>query len=169
MAKHVIWAGAFALVAALLESTLFARIAVYRTVPDLVLGIVVYSAYVNGPMTGQLTGFFSGLLLDCLSAAPLGLNAFTGALAGVLAGSLRGTFFLDAFFLPMALCAGATVLKGAVFFLLRLLFAGAVPAYTLSGPVFWLELLFNTLLAPFMFALLKRFGPLLSGERGGAA
>ncbi|MDR1899498.1 MAG: rod shape-determining protein MreD [Treponema sp.] len=164
MVRNVVWAVVFALVAALLQSTLLDRLAIYRVVPDLALGIIVYSAYVNGTMTGQLSGFFSGILLDFLSAAPLGLNAFIRTLVGALAGLMKGTFFLDVFFLPMILCASATLVKALVIFLLHLLLAGAIPAYSLNSPLLWVELMLNTLSAPFLFALLKVFGPLLAGK-----
>jgi rod shape-determining protein MreD len=165
MAKNVIWAVVFALCAAILQSTLLNRLALYGAVPDLALGIIVYSAYVNGTMTGQLSGFFSGVLLDFLSAAPLGLNALIRTVIGALAGLMTGTFFLDIFFLPMALCAAATMVKILALFLLHLLFAGAVPAYPLGEPLLWVELGLNTLSAPFLFGLLKRFHPLLAGRR----
>jgi rod shape-determining protein MreD len=72
MVKKIVWGSVFILAAALLQSTVFLRLVIYvRAVPDLALCVLVYSAYVNGIMTGQLTGFFSGLLLDFLSAAPL--------------------------------------------------------------------------------------------------
>jgi rod shape-determining protein MreD len=116
-------------------------------------------------MTGQLTGFFSGFFLDFLSAAPLGLNAFIRTLVGALAGLLKGNFFLDFLFLPMALCAGATLLKALAYFLLHQLLAGAVPAYSLLLPAFWVELAMNTFLAPFLFAFLKLFDSLLTGRR----
>jgi rod shape-determining protein MreD len=166
MVKNVVWAVLFALIAALLQSTLLYRLAIYRAVPDLALGIVVFSAYVNGTMTGQLSGFFSGILLDFLSAAPLGLNAFVRTLVGALAGRMRGTFFLDVVFLPMILCAAATLVKAVVVFLLHLLLAGAVPSYSLNSPLLWVELMLNTLSAPFLFALLKVFKPLLAGKEG---
>jgi rod shape-determining protein MreD len=166
MVKNVVWAVLFALVAALLQSTLLYRLALYRAVPDLALGIVVFSAYVNGGMTGQLSGFFSGILLDFLSAAPLGLNAFIRTLVGALAGRMKGTFFLDVIFLPMILCAAATLVKAVVIFLLHLLLAGAVPAYSLNSPLLWVELMLNTLSAPFLFALLKVFKPLLAEREG---
>ncbi|MDR2257744.1 MAG: rod shape-determining protein MreD [Treponema sp.] len=165
MAKNVVWTVVFAVIAAVLQSTLLARLAVYQAVPDLALGIVVYSAYVNGTMTGQLAGFFSGVFLDFLSAAPLGLNALIRTLAGALAGLMKGAFFLDVFFLPMALCAAATIVKALALFLLHLLFAGAVPAYSLTAPVLWVELAMNTFLAPFLFGLLKLFQSLLTGRR----
>jgi rod shape-determining protein MreD len=165
MAKNVIWTVIFSIVAAVLQSTLLRRLALFRAVPDLALCIVVYSAYVNGAMTGQLSGFFSGILIDFISAAPLGLNALIRTLAGGLAGRMKGPFFLGAVFLPMILCAAATLLKAAALFILHLLFGNAVPAYSLVSPLLWTELCLNTLLAPFLFFLLKRFMPLLSGRR----
>jgi rod shape-determining protein MreD len=164
MAKNVAWAAIFSLVAALLQSTLFFRLSLHRVIPDFTLGIVVYSAYVNGTMTGQLSGFFSGLLLDFISSAPLGLNALIRTLIGAVTGLLKGTFFLDVVFLPMILCAAATLFKALMLFLLHLLLAGAVPSYSLTAPALWIELLLNTLSAPFLFGLLKLFRPLLAGK-----
>jgi rod shape-determining protein MreD len=165
MIKPVVWGTVFALTAGILQSTLLSRLAVYHAVPDLALGTLVFSAYVNGAMTGQLTGFFSGLLLDFLSAAPLGLNAFVRTLIGAAGGRMNGTFFLDGVFLPMALCAAATAMKAALYFLLNLLFSGSVPAYSLAGTALWVELLLNTLTAPFLFGFLKLFKNLLAGGR----
>jgi len=165
MAKKIIWGIVFILVAALLQSTVFSRLAVYiKAAPDIALIILVFCAYLNGTMTGQLMGFFSGFLLDFLSAAPLGLNALVRTLIGALTGFIKGTFFLDIFFLPMALCAGATVFKALIYFLLHLLLAGAVPAYNVFGLTFWIEIGMNTLLAPFLFSFLKLFGSLLVGQ-----
>jgi rod shape-determining protein MreD len=165
MGKNVIWATVFALIAGILQSTLLSRLSLYHTVPDLALGILVFSAYNNGSMTGQLTGFASGILLDFLSAAPLGLNTFIRTLIGALTGFLKGTFFLDAFFLPMALCGGATIFKALMLWILNILFAPVVPAYTAAAPMFWIEFIFNTFSAPFLFALLRLFKNLLIERR----
>ena len=168
MAKNVVWGIVFILVAALLQSTVFSRLAFYiHAIPDFALIILVFIAYVNGTMTGQLTGFFSGFLLDFLSAAPLGLNALVRTLIGALTGLIKGTFFLDIIFLPMALCAGATAFKALIYFLLYLLLAGAVPSYNVFGLTFWVEMGLNILLAPFLFGFLKLFGSLLMEQREG--
>ncbi|AEF85141.1 rod shape-determining protein MreD [Treponema primitia ZAS-2] len=161
MGKNVIWATIFALIAAILQSTLLSRLAVYHAVPDLALGILVFSAYNNGTMTGQLTGFFSGLLLDFLSAAPLGLNTFVRTIIGASAGLMKGSFFLDTLLLPMALCGASTLVKALSFWILHILFASAVPTYIALSPTLWVEFTLNTLLAPFLFALLKLFKSLL--------
>jgi len=166
MAKKVIWGMVFILIATLLQSTVFSRLALYlRVVPDVALVILVFIAYVNGTMTGQLTGFFSGFLMDFLSAAPLGFHAFVRTLIGALAGFIKGTFYLDFFFVPMALCAGATAFKALIYFLLHLVLAGAVPLYNVFGLYFWIEMGLNTLLAPFLFAFLKLFSSILMEQR----
>jgi rod shape-determining protein MreD len=162
MIKNVIWISVFALIASILQSTLLSHIAIFRAVPDLALGIIVYCAYINGSMTGQLSGFFSGILSDLLSAAPLGLNSLIRTLVGVLTGLLKGAFFLDFLLAPMVLCAAATVLKALIVLLLHLLFSGAIPAYPFAAPQLWIELAMNTVTAPFLFALLKRFRGLLA-------
>jgi len=156
MIKRILLGCAFILAAALLQSTILSRLSLYiHAVPDLALVILVYSAYVNGMMTGQLTGFFSGFLLDFLSAAPLGLNMFIRTLIGAITGFIKDTFYLDYLFLPMALCAGATILKALILFLLHLLFPESVPTYFLRDLTLWVEIALNTLSAPIIFAFLR--------------
>ena len=165
MAKNIIWACIFILAAAILQSTLLAKLAVFNAVPDIALLILVYVSYVNGTMKGQLTGFFGGLILDFLSAAPLGMNAFIRTIIGAVTGLFKGNFFLDYFFLPMALGFLATAVKAVLLFLLHLLFSGTVPAYSLTHPTLWVELGMNTLLAPLVFAFLRLFKTTLTGRR----
>ena len=62
------------LVAALLETALLSNIIFLPAVPDLLLLIVLYLSVYNGSLTGETAGFVSGLMLDFLTAAPLGLN-----------------------------------------------------------------------------------------------
>jgi rod shape-determining protein MreD len=163
MGKNVFWASFFVLIAVILQSTLLSHIRIYRTyvTPDLALGILVFTAYINGTMTGQLTGFFSGFLMDFISAAPLGFNALIRTILGAGLGTMKGTFFLDGFFLPMGLCAVSTLVKALLYYILHLLFADAISAYSLGEPTLWLELTFNTLSAPLLFGFLRFFSTLL--------
>jgi len=164
MIKKIIWTVIFGLIAAILQSTLLSHFTLYRAVPDLALGIIVYSASVNGMMIGQLSGFFYGIAQDFLSASPIGLNALIRTLLGALAGLLKGNLLLDVVLLPMILCALATLLKALMLFLLHLLFGEGVHAYPLTAPVLWAEMALNTITAPFLFALLKRFKTLIAGK-----
>jgi rod shape-determining protein MreD len=116
-------------------------------------------------MTGQISGFFSGLLLDFLSNAPLGLNLFVRTVIGALTGILHGAFFIDKIVMPAVLCAGATLLKAGLLLLLNFLFAGAIPAYSFSSPVLWVELAMNAVLAPLIFLLFKIFNNAVSKRK----
>ena len=169
MIKRIVCGILFIFGAALLQSTVLSRLALYvRVVPDISLIFLVFIAYMNGVMTGQLTGFVSGFLMDFISAAPLGFHAFVRTLTGALAGFLKGTFFVGFFLLPMSLCAGATLFKALVYYLLHLILEGAVPFYNVIGLEFLIELGMNTLLAPFLFFFLKLFGSLLMEQRRNA-
>jgi rod shape-determining protein MreD len=163
--KNIVWASVIILFAAILESTILPRLAIYEARPDLALVILVFVAYVNGTMTGQLTGFCSGLLIDFLSAAPLGFNTFIRTIIGAAAGTMKGTFFLDPVTLPMILCIAATLAKALLIFILHLLFAGAVPSYSFISLQLWVEVLLNAFFAPFIFGLLKLFKPILIAGR----
>ncbi|MDR2941917.1 MAG: rod shape-determining protein MreD [Treponema sp.] len=157
MIRNIIWTIILAIIAGILQSTVLGNIALFGAVPDLALCIVVYSAYVNGTMTGQLSGFLSGLLLDFLSAAPLGLNCLIRTIIGAVTGLFKGAFFLDVFFLPLILCALATIAKALILFLLNLIMGQIVPVYSLFSALFWVEFGLNSLSAPILFFILKHF------------
>lgn len=164
MIKNIVWTLLFTLAAILLQSTLLTRLP-FPAVPDLALEILVFSAYMNGSMTGQLTGFFSGLLLDFLSAAPLGLNALVRTILGAVSGLAGSVFVFDAVLLPALLCAAATGLKALLLFVLRFLFTEEVAAYSFASSLFWVELALNAFTAPFLFALLHCFSSLLIKQK----
>ena len=165
MVKKILFALLLILIAALLQSTLFFRLSIYYAVPDIALLVLVFVSYVNGSLMGETTGFFGGLLLDFISFSPLGLNLLVRTVTGYLVGLLQGVFFLDRVFLPAALCAGATLLKAGLLFVLNFLFADAIPVYNFIAPAFWIELAMNTVLAPFLFMFFNLFGKLLVMEK----
>jgi len=165
MIKSIVWTVILCVVAWILQSTLIARISLLNVIPDIALCIVVFSAYVNGTMTGQISGFFSGLFLDFISAAPLGLNCLVRTVIGALTGIFKGAFFLDVFFLPVILCALATLLKALVILIIHLFMGSAVPAYSFTASKLWIELGLNALCAPILFLLLRNFRPILTGRK----
>jgi len=161
MIRKILWTVFLCVIAGILQSSILPKIPFFKVVPDLALCVLVYSAYVNGTMTGQVSGFFSGVLLDFLSSAPLGLNCMVRTVIGALSGVFKGSFFLDIFIMPVILCALATLLKAVIILIIHLIIGQAVPTYSLTSPILWIELGFNCLCAPLLFLFLKRFKPLL--------
>ena len=162
MIKNIISTVVLCTIVTILESTILSDL---KILPDLAMCILVYSAYVNGAMTGQVSGFFSGLLRDFLSSAPLGLNCLIRTLIGAVTGLFKGAFFLDTFFMPVILCTLATIAKAICYLILHLVIGSDIPIYSFVSPVFWIELGINALSAPLLFFLLKKIKFLSSARR----
>ncbi len=157
MGKIVFWTSITVLFFSLLEATILSNLLFLPVVPDLVLLIVVYVSFMNSSITGSTVGFISGMLLDFLSASPVGLNAFTKSVTGFIAGKFSGSFNQNKILIPALMGFSATLLKAILTLVLSLFFGSNILVYKLTGSVFWLEVLVNTICAPLVFALLGVF------------
>jgi len=164
MTRSIIWTVVFSTIAVILQSTVLKSIEILKVVPDIALCILVFSAYVNGTMTGQISGFFSGLFFDFISQAPLGLNCVYRTVIGALAGLFKGALFLDYFFMPVILCSLATIIKALIKLFLKLIMNLPIEVYSLASSTFWIELGYNAICAPLIFLLLRNFKPILVGR-----
>jgi rod shape-determining protein MreD len=164
MTRSIIWTTGLCIAVVILQSTLIAKISFFNVIPDIALCILVFSAYVNGTMTGQISGFFSGLFYDFLSAAPLGMSCLIRTLIGALTGLFRGSFFLDPVFLPVILCIIATILKAVIVNILHLFMGDVIPSNSFLSLNLWIEVGFNAVCAPLLFLILKHFKPIIVGR-----
>ncbi|AEJ19533.1 rod shape-determining protein MreD [Gracilinema caldarium] len=165
MSRTVGWATVLIIIAGIIQSSLLSKIAIFHVIPDLALIILVYVSYVNGSMTGQITGFVSGIFLDFLSFAPFGFNALSRTIIGSLVGLLKGTFFLDIVIFPALLCAGATIIKAIIIAIIHFLFNANTPAYHFTNNMLWIEVAINAASGPFVFAFLKLFKKILMSRK----
>jgi len=164
MTRSIVWTVVFSTAAVILQSTVLKNIEILKAVPDIALCVLVFSAYVNGTMTGQISGFFAGLFYDFISEATLGLNCFSRTIIGALAGLFKGSLFLDYFLMPVILCSLATIIKALIRLLLKLAMNLSIDVYSLTTSIFWIELGYNALCAPLVFLLLRNFKPILIGR-----
>lgn len=148
--------------AVVLQSTLLHWVAVRGVIPDLGLIVLVFVAIRRGSMTAQLSGFASGVVEDVLSLSPLGFHAFIRTVVGFLYGLTEGSIFVDPILMPVILIIIATLFKALISSLLvAFLSIPAAGFGVFAGPL-WIELGYNAVLAPFLFAalgLLKAFKP----------
>ena len=146
--------------AVVLQSTLLHWIAVRGVIPDLGLIVLVFVAIRRGSMTAQLSGFVSGVVEDVLSLSPLGFHAFIRTVVGFLYGLTEGSIFVDPIFMPVILIIIATLFKALISSLLVVFLSIPAAGFgVFTGPL-WIELGYNAVLAPFLFAalgLLKAF------------
>jgi len=73
-----------------IQTTVFPHLRIFGASPDLLLLATIAVAYEDGPDTGAIFGFFSGLALDLFLSTPLGCSALSFAIVGYLVGVFQG-------------------------------------------------------------------------------
>jgi rod shape-determining protein MreD len=152
-------------VAVLLQSTVLRWVALKGVKPDLALILLVFVAVRRGSMSAQTSGFLAGLLEDILSLAPVGFNALLRTLLGFFYGLTAGSIFVDPALMPVLLVLVATVLKGLASSLLVVIFRVPAPGFQIFAGPLWIEVGYNAVLAPFLFAPLRLLRALAPGEK----
>jgi rod shape-determining protein MreD len=111
------WARMVALVllTALLQVTFFARVELFGTSPDGAVLVVMSLGLLAGSVTGAVSGFSIGLLVDCLLMQTLGAFAAALMTVGYVAGRYRETAGRPTRRLLPLLGAGFTLLGTAAF------------------------------------------------------
>ena len=157
MRKVILWTVAAAFLLGVFETAILSHIRFLPALPDLILILVVYIALHNGTVAGITAGFFSGLIFDFLSLAPMGLHSFVFTALGFLYGILYRKYNVRRFFFPLILGLSATFLKAGILLVLHVLFGQGIQVYNLLAVSFWIEVVENALCAPLLFMLLGLF------------
>jgi len=138
-----------------LQSTILSKIAIRGVRPDLALIVLVFVSLRRGSMVGQVTGFASGFIEDLMNVSPLGFHSLLKTVIGFLYGLFSGNVFIDPFLMPIILTIAATILKGFVSGLISSIFGIAASGFITFAGRLWIEVGYNAVLAPFLFALLN--------------
>ena len=136
MRKVMLWTAAAAFLLGVFETAILSHIRLLPALPDLILILVVYIALHNGTVAGVTAGFFSGLIFDFLSLAPMGLHSFVFTVLGFLSGILYRKYNVRRFFFPFILGLSATFLKAGILFILNVLFGQRIQVYKLFAVPF---------------------------------
>src|SRR5437867_9887964 len=107
MRRTLSWA-AVVVTALVLQSTIFAQIRLGGARPELVYLATIVLAFLEGPSSGAVAGFFGGMAQDFLLNTPKGITALTLTLVGYVVGTLRQYIVTPSPLLPVAIVGGAT-------------------------------------------------------------
>jgi rod shape-determining protein MreD len=114
-------------VAVLLQLSFFSQVELLHVNPDILPALVVSLGLLGGSMTGAVSGFSVGLLIDCLLVAPLGATSLVLLSVGYLAGLYRERFDIASSLTPPLLCMGLTMLAELGFGAVQLLLGVDAP------------------------------------------
>jgi len=100
---------------AVLQTTVFTHLRVFGAIPDLCLVATVAVAFEEGPQTGAIFGFASGLFIDLFLATPLGLSALANAATGYAVGVFQSGFVRESRTMPLVLGFIGGLIGGTIF------------------------------------------------------
>ncbi len=103
-----------------LQLSFFSRVAVFHVSPDVLPALVVSLGLLGGSMTGAVSGFSIGFLVDCLLVEALGATSLVLLTTGYLAGLYRERFAISSRFVAPLLCMGLTLFAELMFAALQL-------------------------------------------------
>jgi rod shape-determining protein MreD len=118
---------ALVVVAVLLQLSFFSQVELFRTSPDILPAVVVSLGLLGGSLTGAVTGFSVGLLVDCLLVETLGATSLVLLSVGYLAGLYRERFDVTNSLLPPLLCMALTLVAELSFGALQLMLGVDAP------------------------------------------
>ena len=152
----------------LLQSTILNRVAIRGVRPDLALIVLIFVSMRRGPMVGQVSGFATVFLEDLMNVSPLGFHSLLRTVIGYVYGLLSGNVFIDPFLMPIILTVIATILKGILAGIVSAIFGLAASGFITFTGRLWIEVGYNGVIAPFLFALLNLFKMFKQADKEGA-
>jgi len=156
MIRRIVAIGAIIITAVLLQSTVFAQLRLLGVRPELLFLVTIILAMLEGPAEGAVVGFVSGLAQDMLLNQPKGITALTLTLLGYAVGMARPFIVSPSPLVPTIVVAIATAL-GLAFYEIVSFLLGTFDAPTAYGvKVALLTALYNAVLTPILYPLLRR-------------
>ena len=148
--------GAVIVTAILLQTTIFSQIKLLGVKPELLYGVTVLLAVLEGPREGMIFGFAAGISLDFFMNQPKGVTALTLTLLGYTVGLAQQYIVSPSPLLPTMLAAFGTFAAMCFYQLVRFLLGGLDLQTVAFFRVALLTGVYGGLLTPLMYPLLRR-------------
>ena len=157
---------AILVVALALQSTVLTRVTLFGVIPQLVFVAVVSLAFLEGEKVGVCVGFAAGLLLDFqLPESILGLTALVYTLVGFGVGTARHYIPSSSVWTPIFGVAVASVVAECGYAVLAIMMGERWVSIANTGKIAAFVVLYNTLLTPFVFPLVRKVADKVRPER----
>ena len=153
------------LTAVLLQTTVFAKLRILDVSPDLLLVVVISFALLEGPTVGSVLGFSGGFMRDLLLDAPSGLTGLSYLLVGYMVGVARPYIGSSTIFVPLAGIFAGTMVATGLYEIFQALLGARTPPLSRAIQVVVLTAVYNTLLVPFIYPLLRRVANFYRAEK----
>jgi rod shape-determining protein MreD len=137
-----------------LQSSLYPFISLANVMPNLLIILVVSTAYMRGKTTGMIIGFFSGLLLDILYGNLIGLYALFQMLIGYIAGFANAIYSEDDYTLPLVFVAIGDFIYQFLYYVFEFLLRGKLDFPYYFRTIIVPEIIYTVAAATIVYKLL---------------
>lgn len=137
-----------------IQSSMFHYIGLANVVPNILLILVVSTAYMRGKMSGLLLGFFSGILVDIIFGRVIGLYALIYMLIGYLIGFSHKIYDKDDFTIPIILVAISDIIYGFFYYVFEFLLRGRLNFFYYFRRIIFPEMIYTIAVSIFLYKLL---------------
>jgi rod shape-determining protein MreD len=142
--------------ALLLQTTVFPNATLLGAKPELMYLLAIAFGALEGPASGAVAGFAGGMAQDFLLNHPKGITALTLTLLGYAIGMLRQFIVSPSPVLPVFLVAGGTFVGVLFYGVVTFLLGQLDTSWLYQLRVAALSALYNALLTPIAFPILRR-------------
>lgn len=122
--------------------------------PNLLLILVVSTAYMRGRSSGLIIGFFSGLLIDIMFGSLFGLYALFLMVIGYVAGYTNKIYSKDDYALPLILIAIADFVYQFLYYIFEFLLRGKLDILFYLRKIIIPEIIYTVAAATVVYKLL---------------
>lgn len=139
----------------IIQSSTFHYFALANIMPNLLLILVVSTAYMRGRTAGLLLGFFSGLLVDLMYGNfIIGLYALLYLLIGYLMGFTNKVYSNDDYTLPIVFIAVSDFVYGFFYYVFEFLLRGRLNLLYYLRRFIFPEVIYTVAVSIFLYKLL---------------
>ncbi len=164
--KRVLSIAAIVLLSFLMQTTIFQSLALADVVPNFLLIVTVTFGYMRGEKEGMYTGFFSGLLVDCVFGSVIGLYALLYMVIGYLNGLCRKLYYSDHIVVTVALISISDLIYNFFYYICEFLFRNRLDFFFYLTRIIIPEMVYTLLAAVVLYRFLYSFNSMLEhGEK----
>lgn len=139
----------------LIQSAMFHYVALAGIMPNLLLILVVSTAYMRGRMSGLMLGLFSGLLVDFMYGSYIiGLYALLYLLIGYFIGFTNKVYSNDDYTLPIIIIAVSDFIYGFFYYVFEFLLRGRLNFLYYFRRMILPEIIYTVAVSIFLYKLL---------------
>ena len=145
----------------LLQSSVFVYFELANVVPDILLILVVSTAFFKGQNAGLLTGLFAGLLMDFCIGDFLGIFAILYMVIGYFNGYAAKIFDREDYLLPLGLIGVSELVYGFLYYVFFILLHGRLNLFYFFGRVILPRIIYTILVAVLLYKFFQSIHLLL--------